>query len=234
MEENAKGERLVVAINGGPRKGWNTDTLLQRVLDGAKEAGADTLCVDLYRLRYRGCVSCFACKKEANYRRGICVMRDELAGVLGILEGATGLVMGSPIYLGDVTGALRSFLERYLFMNLVYGLDEPPVLERGPGIAMLYTMGVPESMLQELGYDRLFASHLKILARLNAPFVESMVSCDTYQFKDYSKYHAPMFDEAHKASVRATDFPRDLERAFDIGKRLGSVTERPRRHVAAA
>ncbi|MBQ6352033.1 MAG: flavodoxin family protein, partial [Lentisphaeria bacterium] len=52
----------VLAINGGPRKNWNTDSLLKAVLDGAAAAGAETEMVYLYDLKFRGCVSCLACK----------------------------------------------------------------------------------------------------------------------------------------------------------------------------
>jgi multimeric flavodoxin WrbA len=38
----------VIAVNGGPRKNWNTDTLLQKALDGAKSAGAQTEIIHLY------------------------------------------------------------------------------------------------------------------------------------------------------------------------------------------
>ncbi|MGN0216179.1 MAG: hypothetical protein ACI4BG_06530 [Prevotella sp.] len=42
----------------------------------------------------------------------------------------------------------------------------------------------------------------------------------TYQFNNYSRYNAAMFDETHKAEVRATQFPKDLEAAYELGKRL--------------
>lgn len=52
----------VIAINGSPRKKWNTATLLEHTLEGAKSQGADTELVHLYDLDYKGCTSCFACK----------------------------------------------------------------------------------------------------------------------------------------------------------------------------
>jgi multimeric flavodoxin WrbA len=52
-----------IAVNGSPRKGWNTATLLRKALAGAKKNGAETDLVHLYGLSYRGCISCFACKK---------------------------------------------------------------------------------------------------------------------------------------------------------------------------
>jgi multimeric flavodoxin WrbA len=229
-------DRLVVAINGGPRKGWNTDMLLQRALDGAKEAGAETLCVDLYSVDYKGCTSCFGCKREGRYRLGKCFMKDGLSPILETLEGATGVVVGSPIYIGDVTGALRSFIERYIFMNVVYSLDEPPVLERGPGVGLIYTMNVKPDLAERFGYLRMVKLHKRFFGRLSPPFVEEVVSFDTYQFNNYADFHAPIFDAAHKKRMREESFPKDLEKAYELGLRLGALEEKPRilKYPAAA
>lgn len=51
---------------------------------------------------------------------------------------------------------------------------------------------------------------------------EILVCNDTYQFKDYSVYEASKFDEAHKARVRATQFPIDVQKAYDLGIRLAT------------
>ncbi len=49
---------------------------------------------------------------------------------------------------------------------------------------------------------------------------EILLSYDTYQFDDYSKYEASMFDENHKAKEREIGFPADCQKAFDMGVRL--------------
>jgi multimeric flavodoxin WrbA len=220
--------KLVVAINGGPRKGWNTDMLLQSALEGAKEAGAETLCVDLYSLNFRGCVSCFGCKREGHHREGKCAMQDDLTAVLDTLKRATGVAIGTPIYVDEVTGMTRCFLERYIFSNIVYSADEPPVLERGPGVAIFYTMNYVGERVELLGYKRIYDNNRRVLSRLKPPFLEEVVCMDTYQFTDYSKYHAPIFDGEHKRRLRETEFPKFLARAREIGLRLGAVEEPPK------
>lgn len=52
----------IIALNGSPRKKWNTATLLQKALEGAVSQGAITELIHLYDLNYKGCISCFACK----------------------------------------------------------------------------------------------------------------------------------------------------------------------------
>ena len=52
-----------IAVNGSPRKNWNTASLLEHALSGATKDGAETELVHLYDLDFKGCISCFACKK---------------------------------------------------------------------------------------------------------------------------------------------------------------------------
>ena len=53
--------KKIIAVNAGPRKGWNTDTLIKEAVKGAEEAGATVEYYDLFKLeKYTGCISCFA------------------------------------------------------------------------------------------------------------------------------------------------------------------------------
>jgi multimeric flavodoxin WrbA len=219
MGEKEKARR-VLAINGGPRKNWNTARLLEEALKGAAAGGAGTELVHLRDLDFRGCQSCFWCKKNENWRAGRCALRDGLSPVLDLAREASGVIMGSPIYLGDVTGALRCFFERYVFINLAYDPENPSVKGKGPSIGVVYTMNVPKDALGPMGYEALFASHAGFFSRLAPKRFEQLTCCDTYQFDDYSKYHAPMFSETHKREVRERQFPLDLKAAFEMGKRF--------------
>jgi hypothetical protein len=73
----------VLAINGSPRKKWNTATLLQNALDGAASQGAETELVHLCDLDFKGCTSCFACKLKSGKSYGKCAVQDGLTSVLG-------------------------------------------------------------------------------------------------------------------------------------------------------
>ncbi|MDR1677444.1 MAG: hypothetical protein LBS44_03530 [Deltaproteobacteria bacterium] len=50
--------------------------------------------------------------------------------------------------------------------------------------------------------------------------IKQLLSCDTLQFSDYSKYHAPLFNEEHKKDVREKQFPEDLALAYQMGVEL--------------
>ncbi|MBQ5447324.1 MAG: flavodoxin family protein, partial [Candidatus Methanomethylophilus sp.] len=71
----------IVAVNGSPRKGWNTDLLVTEAAKGAESAGAEVQYFDLYKLEnFTGCASCFGCKRKAH--EGECVIKDGLKPVL--------------------------------------------------------------------------------------------------------------------------------------------------------
>ncbi|MDA8172762.1 MAG: flavodoxin family protein, partial [Nitrospiraceae bacterium] len=106
----------VIAVNGSPRKSWNTATLLNKALEGAAAQGAGTELFHLYDFTYKGCTSCFACKMKDGKQQGRCAMKDDLTPILKKIEDeADAIVLGSPIYFGSMSGEMRSFLERLLF-----------------------------------------------------------------------------------------------------------------------
>ena len=105
----------LLAINGSAGKTGNTAILLNKSLEGAAAAGAETELVNLYDLDFKGCTSCFACKRLGGNSYGKCAMRDDLTPLLESIPRSDALILGSPIYFGNVTGEMRSFLERMLF-----------------------------------------------------------------------------------------------------------------------
>jgi len=210
-----------IAVNGSPRKNWNTGILLKRAIDGAASVGAETETINLYELNYKGCTSCFACKVKDGKRAGRCAMKDDLTEVLEKVIACDVLLLGSPIYLGDITGAMRSFFERLVFMNLSYDEGRRTNFAGKISIGFIYTMGMPQKMLEESGYKYNFNLHMQYFQLLNGT-TEYLISSDAYQFDDYLKYAASKFDEKHKAKVREEQFPVDSQKAFEMGKRLAA------------
>ena len=67
-----------IFINGSPRKNKNTAQMLEAAMKGAQEAGAEVEMIHLYGLNYKGCMSCFLCKRKGNTANGLCGFKDEL------------------------------------------------------------------------------------------------------------------------------------------------------------
>ena len=209
----------VIAVNGSPRKNWNTATLLQKALDGAASQGAETEIFHLYELNYKGCVSCFACKTKNGQSYGMCAVKDDLTSILKKVEEVDAIILGAPIYYGTVTGEMKSFMERLLFPYSTY-TDPPGTLFSSKiRTGIIYTLNATEEMVKERGYDRYFNTNSMTLERIFGSS-EALCSYDTYQFEDYSKYVAPRFDPLKKAKRRAEVFPKDCENAFAMGARL--------------
>jgi multimeric flavodoxin WrbA len=208
----------VIAINGSPRKKWNTATLLEHVLEGAASQGAGTELYHLYDLDYQGCTSCFACKLKGGKSYGKCVMKDGLTEVLETIRTADALVLGSPIYFGNVTGEMRSFMERLFFPNLTYTRPPQSLAPRNIPTAFVYTMNVSEQLMKEYysGVIGANASQLKMMFGQS----ESLFCNETLQFEDYDKVVFSYFDPEERKKRRREIFPQDCKRAFELGARL--------------
>ena len=206
-----------IAINGSPRKKWNTVTLLKKSLESAAAVGVETELIHLYNLTFKGCCSCFDCKKS-NFA-GTCVMKDDLTAVLKRIMESDLLLLGSPIYLGNITGEMKSFMERLVFAILSYDLVTRTKFIGRIQTGFIYTMGLPHDMVESFGYQYIFETNKRYLQLLNGRS-EYIISADNYQFDDYSNYTASNFDERHKAFVRKEQFPKEFHKAFEMGKRL--------------
>ena len=207
--------KKIVVVNAGPRKGWNTDTLITEAAKGAESTGATIERFDLYRLeRYTGCISCFGCKREKN--RGRCVCRDALMPVLDAIRESDGLIIGSPNYLSELTASFRALYERLIFQNLTYNMETPCCNERPIPVLLIMTSNAPDT-----GYAGLLENYRQTLSRFVGP-TELFVSGNTLQLKDYSRTDWPwtMFDPAEKQRRHETVFPRECERAYQMGAAL--------------
>lgn len=209
----------VIAINGSPRKKWNTATLLGKALEGAAAQGAETELVHLYDLNYKGCVSCFACKTKGGKSYGTCGFTDGLTPLLKKVAAADALIFGSPIYFGSATGEMRSFFERLLFPYFTYTVPYASIFPRKIATGFVYTMNVTEEMGKGFGYEYLFNSHERYLQMIFGQ-TESLCSFDTLQFDDYGKVMAESFDPAKKTRRHEDVFPQDCQRAYELGARL--------------
>ena len=212
----------IIAVNGSPRKRGNTATLLNKALEGASSQGASTELINLYDLNFKGCVSCFACKLKGGKSYGKCAYKDELTPVLDKIERADAVILGSPIYFSEVTGEMRSFMERLVFQYLVYDKNYSSLNNKRKPIGCIYTMNVPENMIKEIGYDRILTRYENLFEKFMGP-TESLLVTDTYQFSDYSKYVATAFDEPAKAKRRQEVFPNDCQKALEMGIRFAST-----------
>ncbi len=210
----------VILLNGSPRKNWNTHKLLMEAERGAKEMGAETELIHLFDLKYTDCRACFACKLRGNKTNGVCAIRDELRPVLEKIHEANAVIIGTPIYYGNLTGETVSVINRMLFPTMHYENDSShdELLPIKKKCGLIVTGNISEEGIR-MGGGRAFENASQMI-RMCLGECETLYSCDTYQFSDYSKYYAGMFSEPHKAKVREKQFPIDLQNAYELGRRV--------------
>ncbi|WP_315070043.1 flavodoxin family protein [uncultured Clostridium sp.] len=211
----------IIAINGSPRKNKNTVTLLNKALEGAKSQGSEIELINLYDLKYRGCISCFACKRKDG-EHGKCAMKDDLTPVLEKLKTADAIIFGSPIYNMNITSGISALLERFVFSNVIYSTEIPTVYPRKIQSGFIYTMGITEKYMEDTGYKLILKPYQDSISMVLRNPIKLLYSYDTYQFTDYEKYESSMFSEKEKAKHRAEQFPIDCQKAFDMGVSLAT------------
>ena len=206
-----------IAINGSPRRGWNTESMLKEALRGAADAKAETELVQLYDLKFTGCRSCFACKRKGA-QPCRCYWKDDLSPLLERILAADVLFLGSPIYFGDVSAQVHCLLERLAFILMTYDNYQAKLFDGQVNVGVFLTMNAGFDWYQTQ-VQPILERRLAPLYRLNGK-VEICLACDTLQFPDYSSYHAASFDEAHKKESRRMQFPKDLQNAYKLGQKL--------------
>ena len=205
-----------IILNGSPRKNWNTALMLKEAQKGAESVGAETAYIDLFDLTYTGCRSCMACKRKGA-ERCHCFWKDDLSPVIDRIFDADALIIGSPIYLGDITSQVHGLIERLHFCALSYD-NYSNYFTGKVDVGIILTMNAPKTFYN-LAYRKKAKEVAQSFKALNGS-VEVYACCDTLQVTDYSKYNMASFNEEHKKEMRAKHFPQDLEKAFQMGRRL--------------
>jgi multimeric flavodoxin WrbA len=131
----------VIGIVASPRKNGNTETLVQTVLDSAKENGHSTKKYNLNELQFAGCQACMYCKSHDH-----CKLEDGLTEVLDAVKQADAIVFGAPIYMMQLNGQFRLFEDRlYMFL----GKDFKVSLKPGKKAIIVTSQGNPDAKVFE-------------------------------------------------------------------------------------
>ncbi|MGF3497688.1 MAG: flavodoxin family protein [Methanolinea tarda] len=109
----------VVAFNGSPRKGGNTERLLNRVLSILDGEGIQTELVHIGGEKVRGCTACGKCFANQD---GRCVFDDDIINeCIGKMAAADGILIGSPTYFADVSPETKALIDRAGFVAMANG-----------------------------------------------------------------------------------------------------------------
>jgi NAD(P)H-dependent FMN reductase len=139
----------ILAISGSPRPARNTAGLMKLIVESAKAhvSNVDAMWCNLNDMTYSGCQSCLACK-EPTARS--CVRKDALAFVLDVMVASQAWVIGTPVYMGHVSGQLKLLLDR------MYGFIGPNWENRLPAgkrVVVAITQGAGEECHRDLAEE---------------------------------------------------------------------------------
>ncbi|RDE11584.1 MAG: hypothetical protein C4K49_11635 [Candidatus Thorarchaeota archaeon] len=112
----------VLGIVGSPRRGGNTEALVDEVLAGAEEKGAATEKVILSELDISPCKACDRCLK------GVCAQKDDMKGLLDRMQKSHVWVLGTPVYWWGPTAQFKAFLDRWYGAKKVKFKGRPVVV----------------------------------------------------------------------------------------------------------
>ena len=97
----------IVVLSGSPRKGANTDTMVEVFAETAREGGNAVEVVRVASKKIAGCLGCQYCFAH----EGTCVQKDDMADVIESLKGADMVVFASPIYWFDITAQEKAAID---------------------------------------------------------------------------------------------------------------------------
>jgi multimeric flavodoxin WrbA len=109
----------VVAFNGSPRAGGNTEHLLRHALAVLEEEGIETELVHIGGKRIRGCIACQKCMENQDRR---CVIEDDIVNeCIGKMAIADGILIGSPTHFADLSPETKALIDRAGFVGIANG-----------------------------------------------------------------------------------------------------------------
>ena len=123
----------IVALLSSPRKKSNSTMLAQKIIEGAKVAGAKVESYYLHKMNISPCTACDKCK-QADDR--FCVIKDDMQKLYPKIVAANSLIIASPIYFFTVSAQAK------LFMDRCYALGGPSGYAlKGKKVAIALTYG---------------------------------------------------------------------------------------------
>ncbi len=98
----------IIGLNGSPRRSQSrTGQLVQEVLNSARTAGAETEFININDIKLDFCIACGKC-----HNVGYCILKDDFEPLMAKIMSADGLVVGSPVYIYQITAQLKVWVDR--------------------------------------------------------------------------------------------------------------------------
>jgi multimeric flavodoxin WrbA len=139
----------IVCLFGSPRSDGNSTAIAERFVAAVEGPEIRISTFELNRLDYRGCQGCCACKTG----REVCVLKDDLTDVLEAVREADAVALATPVYMGDVPGQVKCFVDRtFSFLKPDYVVAQSPSrVTPGKEVILIISQGAPEDEMTGVG-----------------------------------------------------------------------------------
>lgn len=112
----------ILAVAGSPRRGGNTDALLEQAIEGAEGVGAVVERVVLNQLKVSPCIECNRC-----FETGKCAVQDDYQGLYDRSLAADGIILAAPVFFMGVSGWAKAFIDRFQCLWALRNVLHQPV-----------------------------------------------------------------------------------------------------------
>ena len=139
----------IIGFVASPRKAGNTAWAVNTILEEAEKRGAEIKLFYFSELNIKPCQGCFSCK---NGNKTGCVLADDMQKIFAAMDGADALVFGSPLYMGQMSGQAKIFLDR---LSSQFMPRFSPYYKEYPvkKLIIVFTQGNPDSSMFQPYYD---------------------------------------------------------------------------------
>jgi len=129
---------IVLGIYGSPRKGGNSDQLLDRALKGVAASGAEVKKIYARHIKISGCLECGGCDQT-----GICVQKDDMSQIYPLLEESNVIILATPIFFYSPPAQIKAIIDRAQACWAKRFLTKPPEARKrhDSGIGYLISIG---------------------------------------------------------------------------------------------
>ena len=140
----------IIGFIASARSTGNTAWAVTTILESAKENGSETSCFYCNDLDMKPCIGCFGCKTG---RKTGCVLHDDMGHIFSAIENADALVLGSPLYMGQMSGQAKIFMDRLSSQFMPRFSPFYKERTRKKKLILLFTQGNPDTSMFQTYYD---------------------------------------------------------------------------------
>ncbi|OPY36257.1 MAG: Iron-sulfur flavoprotein [Methanoregula sp. PtaU1.Bin051] len=187
--------RKVIGLLGSPLTEGNTAKLLERALQGARDAGCETETIQVSTLSFEPCMEMMFCREHDT-----CIMDDDMQPMYGKIREMDGLILATPVMTMGVPGKLKGFMDRFqVFFMAKYVRKQPLVSKEQKKNRRTLFICISGMKIPGV-FDGIKKSVLAFLTIIDCPLWDEILIPDMDTIQDISK-RPDLLDTAYQKGL---------------------------------